>query len=728
MAAFTRCRAIRPAAWVWPTIWAGIGQSQAGIPLVCVPGCPVQPDNFMEVVLYLLNQAAGRHPMIPLDEQLRPTWLFGSTVHEGCDRGGYYEQADFAGPLEAGSRKCIVKLGCWGPVVQCNVGKRGWINGIGGCPNVGGVCIGCTMPGFPDKFMPFLQEPPGAQLSTTAVVMYGKTVRALRASPGLRSIANPNGGTAQAADQQSGTPRIDAVRRRRPALNHEGTRSSPKQQQRRDAPKLVEMSWDPITRIVGSLGIYTKIDFANRRVAECHSTSSIFRGYSMFMKGKDPRDAHFITSRICGICGDNHATCACYAQNMAFRRPAAGVAEWIINLGEAAEYMFDHCLYQDNLVGVDFCEQMVRQTNPQRACPGRKDAGPACRRAWLPHDCRHHAGAQSVRRGVLSRSPADEPADAGNVLPDGRAARPSFDALSRRRRHGSQRAAVQRLSGAAAEIRRVHEAGRAAARRPVRFLLRGPARLRRGRPSGAILLGCWGSFNNPDVCDYRYQTMTRLGPGDVRHAGDRRRWQAGHHRPGRDQPGPADPAGQFVLRRLAEARNVRHARSAGQPDRSAASLESDDPAQAAKTRLQRQIHLGHVAPLARPHSGEMLPLDTGGGPLARLWTTALAGKVDIGYVKATGSSVKIYLPKTVNLPEVEFEWKIPRWSNTLERNRARTYFQAYAAAAALLLRRESPGRGPCRPAANLDRVSRCRRTPSAADSTKRSAACCRITS
>ena len=78
------------------------------------------------------------------------------------------------------------------------------------------------------------------------------------------------------------------------------------------------MSWDPITRIVGSLGIYTKIDFANRRVAECWSTSSIFRGYSVFMKGKDPRDSHIITSRICGICGDNHATCACYAQNMAF--------------------------------------------------------------------------------------------------------------------------------------------------------------------------------------------------------------------------------------------------------------------------------------------------------------------------------------------------------------------------------------------------------------------------
>ena len=74
--------------WQW--------KSKAGLPIVCVPGCPVQPDNFMETLLYLLYQAAGLAPMIPLDEALRPTWLFGHTVHEGCDRAGYYEQADFA--------------------------------------------------------------------------------------------------------------------------------------------------------------------------------------------------------------------------------------------------------------------------------------------------------------------------------------------------------------------------------------------------------------------------------------------------------------------------------------------------------------------------------------------------------------------------------------------------------------------------------------------------------
>ncbi|MEU7741087.1 hydrogenase expression protein HypE [Nonomuraea sp. NPDC049158] len=153
-------------------------RSAGGLPIINVPGCPVQPDNFMETLTWLLYQAAGLAPMIPLDKELRPTWLFGKTVHEGCDRAGYYEQGDFA--KDYNSPKCQVKVGCWGPVVNCNVPKRGWMGGIGGCPNVGGICIGCTMPGFPDKFMPFMDQPPGALVSSTATGAYGSVIRKLR--------------------------------------------------------------------------------------------------------------------------------------------------------------------------------------------------------------------------------------------------------------------------------------------------------------------------------------------------------------------------------------------------------------------------------------------------------------------------------------------------------------------------------------------------------------------
>ena len=238
------------------------------------------------------------------------------------------------------------------------------------------------------------------------------------------------------------------------------------------ARKLVEMNWDPITRIVGSLGIFTKIDFDNRQVAECHSTSSIFRGYSIFMKGKDPRDAHFITSRICGICGDNHATCATYAQNMAFgvRPPALG--EWIVNLGEAAEYMFDHNIFQDNLVGVDFCEQMVKETNPGVYSKAEKTAAPhAANLHGFRTVCRHHEGAQPVHGFVLFGSAANEPADAGNVLPDGRAARASLDVVSRRSGNCPYDSTLHGLPCAFDEICGIHEESRPAPRRPVRFLL-----------------------------------------------------------------------------------------------------------------------------------------------------------------------------------------------------------------------------------------------------------------
>ncbi len=152
--------------------------STGGLPIVNVPGCPIQPDNFMETLTWVLQHAAGDAPPPPLDRMLRPQWLFGKTVHEGCDRAGYYEQGDFA--HDYNSPKCQVKVGCWGPVVNCDVPKRGWMGGIGGCPNVGGICIGCTMPGFPDKFMPFMDEPPGGSLSSVIVKPYGAFIRRMR--------------------------------------------------------------------------------------------------------------------------------------------------------------------------------------------------------------------------------------------------------------------------------------------------------------------------------------------------------------------------------------------------------------------------------------------------------------------------------------------------------------------------------------------------------------------
>ena len=74
-----------------------------------------------------------------------------------------------------------MKLGCKGPVVKCNVPIRGWVNGIGGCPNVGGICMACTMPGFPDKYMPFMDEDRwGGTAAEIIRFTYGPIVRYMR--------------------------------------------------------------------------------------------------------------------------------------------------------------------------------------------------------------------------------------------------------------------------------------------------------------------------------------------------------------------------------------------------------------------------------------------------------------------------------------------------------------------------------------------------------------------
>ena len=96
--------------------------------------------------------------------------------------------------------------------------------------------------------------------------------------------------------------------------------------------------------------------------------------------------------------------------------------------------------------------------------------------------------------------------------------------------------------------------------------------------------------------------------------------------------------------------------------------------------------------------------DTGGGPFARQWVTAKAGLVDIGYLKATGESIQMVLPKTGFMPEMELEWKIPQWSNAIERQRARTYHQAYSALVGALQPRAGAQGGARRPDEVVERL------------------------
>ncbi|APR80693.1 Uptake hydrogenase large subunit protein [Minicystis rosea] len=453
--------------------------------------------------------------------------------------------------------------------------------------------------------------------------------------------------------------------------------------ERPETRKLVEMAWDPVTRIIGNLGIYTKIDFENREVVECKSTSSLFRGYSVFMKGKDPRDAHFITSRICGICGDNHATCSVYAQNMAYGIKTPPLAEWIFNLGEAAEYLFDHAIFQDNLVFVDFCERMVKETNPTLLAKAE--------RTPAPHADIH--GHKTIADIMRSFNPFT-----GQIyleaLQMSRLTREMFCLMEGRHVHPSTLypggvgtvATPQVFSDYLVRLVKFLDFVKKAV--PLNddifdfFYDALPGYEEVGKRR--VLLGCWGAFQDPDVVDYRYEHMTDWGramfvtPGVVVdgnlvttdlvdiNLGIRILLGNSYYEDWVNEETfvDKDPLGNPV-----DKRHPWNQTTLPKPQ---------------KRDLERGPYSWVMSP--RWHdkrTGQLLPLDTGGGPLARLWATALAALVNTPFVRATGKSVRIHLPKTATLPEMDLEWKIPRWANTIERDRARMYFVAYAAGMAL---------------------------------------------
>ena len=153
-------------------------RSGLGLPVVNIPGCAPQGDNITETIVAVLLFLHGIGPLPEFDELGRPAWLFNETVHRGCTRAGYYEEGVFA--ENYGDKECLVEIGCWGPVVQCNINQRGALNHVGGCMNVGAPCIGCTMPGFPDSFAPFYATPPGTIVSSTVSRTTGLLIRNLR--------------------------------------------------------------------------------------------------------------------------------------------------------------------------------------------------------------------------------------------------------------------------------------------------------------------------------------------------------------------------------------------------------------------------------------------------------------------------------------------------------------------------------------------------------------------
>ena len=315
-----------------------------------------------------------------------------------------------------------------------------------------------------------MDEPPGARVSTLASGSTARPSGACGGSPQKTVDEEPK----WRSPGQAAAHRLQG----RVEVGDDGHQDTDV----KDANGLVEMAWDPITRIVGSLGIYTKIDFGQRqgrrvpqhvvdlpRLQHLHEGQGPARRplhHQPHLRHLRRQPRHLLLLRA-----EHGLRRAPAGARRADRQPRRGRRVHVRPQHLPGEPGRGRLLREDG-----------RRDEPGRARAGQPHRGAARRRPRLQDHRRHHAVAQPVLGRVLPRGAAGQPVHAGDVLPDGGPPRAPVDALPGRRRHHRDHPALHRLLHPAHALRGVHEARRAAARRPVRLLLRGPARLRGGRP------------------------------------------------------------------------------------------------------------------------------------------------------------------------------------------------------------------------------------------------------
>ena len=126
-----------------------------------------------------------------------------------------------------------------------------------------------------------------------------------------------------------------------------------------------DLNMDPVTRVAGALAVHVTADLDTGTYLDSHSQATLFRGYEVILMGRDPRDAIFVSSRACGVCGGVHAHAAAYAieQALGIQPPPLGTV--VRNLTEAAEMGYDNPLHLYLLAGPDYSESVIKSSNPE---------------------------------------------------------------------------------------------------------------------------------------------------------------------------------------------------------------------------------------------------------------------------------------------------------------------------------------------------------------------------
>ncbi|MDP9405632.1 MAG: nickel-dependent hydrogenase large subunit [Actinomycetota bacterium] len=428
-----------------------------------------------------------------------------------------------------------------------------------------------------------------------------------------------------------------------------------------------DLNMDPVTRIAGAMAVHVVADLKEGRYLDTHAQATLFRGYEVILMGRDPRDAIYISSRACGVCGGVHAHASAYAIEMAMGLTPPPMGTVVRNLQEAAEMGYDNPLHLYLLAGPDYSEAIIKQANPKLWPKAEK---------WKCRNVRSH-GFTTMADLMTALNPLT-----GQLYREGleftRLSREMFVLLQGKFPHPqaivpggvSTTLTTQTLNEYHARLGKIFDY----AQRMLavwddipEFFYECDERYRDVgyRPANQIDPGYWDDYATYDA---KYEHCNTWGD---------KRWST---------PGVVID-GELVTTRLTDINIgweefVEHSYY----DESATDRYADDP-------------LGNPISRYHPWNKRTLPKPGGrdwkekytwactprwdrqvveAGCYTRLLTTAKAQKLPTNdYIEATGHSLRMRIPKGLT-PEAEVEWHIPERWNALERNRGRAYHYVFS--------------------------------------------------
>jgi hydrogenase large subunit len=154
---------------------------------------------------------------------------------------------------------------------------------------------------------------------------------------------------------------------------------------------------DPVTRIEGHLRIEAEVDGGT--VKDAWSSSTMFRGIEIILKGRDPRDAWAFTQRICGVCTTVHAIASIRAVEHAIGATPPPNARLLRNLIIGAQCVQDHVVHFYHLHALDW----VDIVSALSADPAKTSSLAESLSDWPLSSPKYFAGVRDRIKGFVDR-------------------------------------------------------------------------------------------------------------------------------------------------------------------------------------------------------------------------------------------------------------------------------------------------------------------------------------